>query len=30
MAPADLQQKASNYFKANFTRPEVHDVQVTR
>jgi len=30
MAPADLQQKASNYFKANFTRPEVHDVQVTQ
>ena len=30
MAPADLQQKASNYFKANFTRPEAHDVQVTQ
>ena len=30
MAAADLQQKASNYFKANFTRPEAHDVQVTQ
>ena len=30
MAPADLQQKASDYFKALFTRPEAHDVQVTQ
>ena len=30
MAPADLEQKASNYFKANFTRPEAHDAQVTQ
>ena len=30
MAPADLQQKASDYFKANFSKPEAQNVQVTQ
>ena len=30
MAPADLQQKANDYFKANFSKPEAQNVQVTQ
>ncbi len=30
MAAADLELKANDYFKANFSRPEAHDVQVTQ